>query len=70
MKKVTGISWRPEVLEALDKYVDTLAGAVDVGFAVVGGHQRSAVVNNLVARELRRLGYAVKYKAVKKGGKK
>lgn len=68
MKTVKGISWRPEVLETLDKYSKSLLGATDAGFSDGAGH-RSAVVNNLVARELRRLGYPVKYAAVK-GGRK
>ena len=59
MKRVTGISWKPEVLAALDAYAKSLLGATDAG-------HRSAIVNNLVARELRRLGFPAKFAEVKR----
>ena len=64
-KRVVSISWNVEVLDTLDRYADSLRGALDAGI-VGGSRQRSALINNMVARELRRVGFPVKMKGDRK----
>ena len=63
--KVVAISWRLEVISALDQYAESLTRKEDGRNGFSWREGRSSLVNNLVARELTRLGHPIKTK----GGK-